>query len=128
MYMYSLGISRSPHLSRARVDFPLDKFVETGWKMRVHVHFYFLYRKEVMPMTSIAQYFAQFSWSNKKLIKEGLQRQKGELRIEKELHNVNCPDCGEKPCRKYAWLFMDIQECEHMIQWLNKDLRDTYGE
>src|SRR3989442_1918031 len=84
--------------------------------------------KEVMPMTAIAQYFAQFSWSNKKLIKEGLKRQKGELRIEKDLHNVNCPDCGEKPCRKYAWLFVDIQECEHMIRWLTKELRDTYGE
>jgi len=47
------------------------------------------------------------------------------LTEQKNLHEVNCPECGQqdKPCKKYYWLVVDIQEVNYAIELLAKEVK-----
>jgi hypothetical protein len=47
------------------------------------------------------------------------------LTEQKQLHEINCPECTQKdkPCKKYYWLVVDIQEIKYAIEQLAKEVK-----
>jgi hypothetical protein len=47
------------------------------------------------------------------------------LTEQKQLHEINCPECTrkDKPCKKYYWLVVDLQEVTYAIEQLAKEAR-----
>lgn len=66
--------------------------------------------------------------TDKYLLRDILQIYRGILQEQKQLHEINCPDCEakEKPCKRYYWLFLDIQELEYKSELLITELKDGY--